>query len=106
MTVHITQRLAMLDRFKDVLGAAMNERSQRSEMVTLDDGSREWAWVLFERRAMFAEVNAARAERTLPPVAMADVERVERMACGHVDYFTKYSLYCAELALGVAEPRP
>jgi hypothetical protein len=106
MTVHITERLAMSARFRAVLRAAMSERDQRPDEIVLDDETREFEWVLFERRKMFAEVNSARAERALPSVEMTSVARVEQMACGHIDYFEKFALYCAELALGVTEPRP
>lgn len=106
MTVHITHWLATRDRFRAVLRATMGERRQRDDVVTLPDGSRELGWVLFERQQMFATVNQVRAEQGLPPVGMAAVERVEQMAVGHVDYFTKFALYCTELALGDNEPRP
>ena len=101
----VDHRHAMLDRFKRVLRAAMAERSQRQDEVRTGNGL-ELDWVLFERQEMFAAVNRALAEQGLPLVEMAAVERVERHACGHVDYFEKYALYCAELALGVKEPRP
>lgn len=101
----VDQRQAMRDRFKQVLRAAMAERPQRRDEVRTDDGL-ELAWVLFERQEMFAAVNQVRAEQGHPPVGMDRVRQVEQMACGHVDYFEKFALYCAELAMGVREVRP
>ena len=105
MTVHITELLATRDRFRAVLAAAQEQRGQRPDVITLPDGDREFEWVLFERQKMFAEVNQVRAEQGLPLVEMGSVERVERQACGHVDYSQKFAFYCSELALGVKDPR-
>jgi hypothetical protein len=101
----VDQRRAMWDRFKRVLRTAMAERGARSDEVRAEGGYLP-GWVLFERQEMFAAVNRARAEQGRTAVPMDAVERVEQMACGHVDYFDKYTLYCAELALGVEEVRP
>lgn len=35
----------------------------------------------------------------MPPVGVAEIERVERGTVGHSDYSLKFALYCAELAL-------
>jgi len=93
------ERLALIARFERVFKAAAGERGQREDIVTLPNGMYETAWVLHERAVMHDEVNQARAERGLPPVDRSVVDRAEQMACGHVDYATKWPLYCAELVM-------
>jgi len=56
-------------------------------------------------RPLASAVNAERARRGLPPVDLKPIDRAERLACGHVDYALKYTLYCTEIALGENEPR-
>jgi hypothetical protein len=92
----------------DVLQTAAKTRKDRQNFVT-DPCDPRWStpeWVVFERGQMHAAVNAARAERGLPPVELKAIDRVERYAAGHVDYATKFALYCAEIALGIDDPRP
>lgn len=96
-------RLALRDRLLDVFLTAARERPQRQDLVDVGYGL-ECAWVDYERQQMLAAVNGVRAERGLPPVDMATIARVETQACGHVDYASKYALYCSELAVGL-EPR-
>jgi hypothetical protein len=96
---------AMAERFRRVLSAEMAERGNRLDVDDFGDGCETW-WAWCERQRMFDEVNRACAEQGLDSVSYEDVKRVEQMAIGHVDYFTKFSWYCAELALGVKEPRP
>lgn len=79
----------------DVLNEAQNSRSKLSE---IQDG--EPAWAKFERQTMMNLVNLMRAERGLPKVSLQEIERVERTAAGHVDYSSKFALYCAEIAIG------
>ena len=62
-------------------------------------------WMPRERAAMLAEVNVIRAERGTSPATAEDVAHCDRMATGHVDWATKFPLYCAELALD-ERPRP
>lgn len=83
----------MYDRMYAALTAAQAERPTRQTLV-----GDEPEWVRYERDTMWAEVNAARTEAGLRPVLLADILRVEQQAVGHVDYTTKYALYCAELA--------
>ena len=78
----------------DVLSAAQSDRSRRAD------------WVAYEQQVMFVAVNEERRVRRLPPVFIDDILRVERMAVGHVDYSTKFALYCAELAEGRSEIAP
>lgn len=68
------------------LAKASEERSKRED------------WILFERQTMLDGVNAARSEIRLDPITIGEIERVERLACGHSDYSSKFALYCAELA--------
>ena len=56
-------------------------------------------WVPREREFMLNLINTARSEEGRPPVAIEDVERVETFAMGHVDYTSKFALYCAELVV-------
>lgn len=76
------------------LTRAQAERHLREDLV---DG--ELSWIRYERETMYAAVNRARAERFLPPLPIAAVERVEQQATGHSDHTKKFALYCAELAL-------
>lgn len=98
MTATIKQRLALYDRMKQVLSDAMRERDQRMHVGDFGDGY-ETCWAHYERYLMLAAVNLARAEQGHEPVTVDVVKRVEQMAIGHVDYFAKFTLYCAELAL-------
>lgn len=63
-------------------------------------------WIAAERQVMFEATNAERRARHLPPVTPADIERIERWACGHSDYSSKFALYCAELAIGEVPGKP
>ena len=98
MAAAVTQRRALCDRMERVLGAAMLKRSDRLQVGDFGDGY-ETRWVHYERHLMLAEVNQARAEQGHGPITVHVLKRVEQVACGHVDYFQKFALYCAELAL-------
>lgn len=58
-------------------------------------------WLTAEIDVMHRAVNRLRGERGLADIDRAAIVRVERSACGHIDYSSKFALYCAELALGV-----
>lgn len=106
---YVNEKLALLDKFLEVFQAAAKERSQRNDFVPAPKGtyqSTEPAWAAFERQAMLDAVNLERRVRGLPNVTVAQIIRVETQACGHVDYARKFSLYCAELALGLDKPKP
>ena len=60
-------------------------------------------WIAAERDAMLNGVNLERLDRGLPSVTVDAIARVESWACGHVDYSSKFALYCAEIALGQRE---
>jgi hypothetical protein len=93
------ERQALIARFERVFKAAAAQRHLRPEMVTTPTGRSEVAWVLHELTVMHDEVNQARAERGLPPVDRRLVESAEQAACGHVDYATKWPIYCAEIVM-------
>ena len=96
---------AIADRFQEALQAEAQERDHRMDVDDFGDGyETRFAWC--ERRRMHAEVNLVRETNGLPAVTVAEVQRLEQMALGHVDYARKYSWYCAELALGARDIRP
>lgn len=84
-----------LPKLRDLFLAKLVEAQKQRH--TRDD------WIEFERTTLFEAVNQERASRGLPPVSLADVMRVESFACGHVDYSSKFALYCAELVLTPVE---
>lgn len=92
------ERAALLDRMTRTFTDAAKQRPLRQRHIPGPRGG-EIEWVLHEREVMLTEVNQARAERGLPPVDAAVVERAEQHACGHIDYATKWPLYCAEIVL-------
>lgn len=93
-----------LDTMRHVLTEAAKHRDQR-ETVVGEGPDAELGWVLYEREQMTSAVNFARTHRGLPALTVDDVRRVEREAEGHADYASKFAFYCAELALGIREPR-
>jgi hypothetical protein len=106
--VPISERLAMIKTFENVFQDAAKERKKRQDFVADPCETRFThtvpGYVLFERERMLAAVNMERVRRGIPPVGIKAIDRVERLACGHVDYAHKYPLYCAEIALGENEP--
>jgi hypothetical protein len=92
-------RGALHDRFRATLARAAEHRGQRPDFIALPSGRHEIGWVLYERACMRAEVNQARAERGKPPADVDVIERAENHAAGHVDYASKFALYCAEIVL-------
>lgn len=82
-----------------LLAALLEEADLRSSRNGFDDESRELEWVVAERQRMLAEVNDIRRAAGAEPVTVEQIENAERPAIGHVDYATKFALYCAELAL-------
>lgn len=99
----------MIKAMEKVFQNAAKERKGRQDFVQDPLETRFThtvpAYVLFERDRMLAAVNEERGRRGFPPVGLKAIDRVEQLACGHVDYATKYPLYCAEIALGENEPR-
>lgn len=90
-----TRRLPACAEFIfDALVRKMQERSDR----------RVDAWVRAERMAVAVAANRwAEAHGMGRRVTVDDVERVETMAMGHVDYARKLALYVAELLYRPAE---
>lgn len=88
------------DQLRAVFADAASRRAERPELVADDAGGTECAWVGYERTQMLTEVNRQRADRGQLPATEAAVTRVEREACGHADYASKYALYCAEIVSG------
>ena len=88
-------------RLREVLATAQEQRAQRPDLVDGPHGP-ECAWAVYEREVMLDAVNRLRAgiDPSLPPVAMAEVERADQSAAGHVDYSRKFAWGCAELVLG------
>jgi hypothetical protein len=103
----IGERLDLIKSFQGVFDAAAKERKKRQEMVPdpLEPDWKVFGWQLHEREQMHAAVNAERARRGLPPADITAIRRADGLAAGHVDYATKFPLYCAEVALGET-PRP
>jgi len=100
--VTVSNLLAARDRIKTVLVKEQQLRSQRNGYV-IDhaDNCQTFEWVLAERRAVLAEVNAIRAERGKSPIDERTLlHKAEWLASGHVDFTSKYALYAAELAIG------
>lgn len=94
-----TERLslhAVHERFHHTL---MNAAADRSSRQRFDAATGELEWVLHERAVLLSEVNRVRAETGGAPVEADAIEDAEQGALGHVDYATKFALYCAELAL-------
>jgi hypothetical protein len=84
------------DHLRQVLMTAQGKRDQRPNLVEVN-GVAECEWAVYERQVMHDAVNLLRAGSQLPPVPLADIERVEMLAVGHSDYTAKFAFYCAEL---------
>lgn len=91
-------RRAVHERLVAELTDAATQRHLREDLVNGPTGY-EPGWVRYERSRMLAVVNEERAKRGLQPVAWTTVAEAESAAAGHVDYVTKYALYCAELVV-------
>lgn len=63
-------------------------------------------WLEAEFTLMLNTVNTERVRRRLSPVTREELRRREQLAVGHVDYSSKFALYCAELALGLPDRGP
>ncbi|MBK7823007.1 MAG: hypothetical protein IPJ61_18660 [Tessaracoccus sp.] len=63
--------------------------------------ARRSGWLADELAAMRAAINRERHRQRLAPVDEAAVAAADRLAAGHVDYASKFTLYCAELACGL-----
>lgn len=87
MTYH-DEFLACRDYILNALSKKMMERSDQPYEV----------WTAAERMTVAVAANTwAEAYKLSRHVTVHDVERVEQMAVGHVDYGRKLALYVAEL---------
>lgn len=77
----------------DIMDALTTEQKHRRENPL--------TWILNERRVVLEKVNEWRARRGLSLATNEHIETIESSAIGHSDYTKKFSLYAAELALGV-----
>lgn len=68
------------------------------EMKHRNDDDR---WVEREREAITTAANGWALNHGLQPITVADVEHIEGMAVGHVDYARKLALYISELLYGL-----
>lgn len=86
----LTDRIKLRDHLLDVLSKAQSK--YRKEF--------EWPeWLDHERNAMLEEVNLQRSIRGKIHISLDELIRIETNASGHVDYSSKFALYCAELVL-------
>lgn len=76
-----------------LLAALSAEMDKRSKATGMD-------WVHEERYAITKAANDWARAHLLREVTVDDVERVEGLAVGHVDYARKLALYVAELVYG------
>lgn len=97
-TARHQDRRAVHERLVTELTEAAKQRNRRQDLINGPAGY-EPGWVRYERRRMLAVVNDERAKRGLQPVPWTAVADAESLATGHVDYVTKYALYCAELVV-------
>lgn len=95
-------KLAVRQQLLDLLTTAAKDRHKREAWIPRvgEPGWTEPGWVAYERDLMFAAVNRQRSARGLEPVFLKEIMRVEQFAVGHSDYMSKFTLYCAELAVG------
>ena len=72
-----------------------------------DRDKRQWiepetgkpAWMRYELLGMWWSVNGYRTAWGRDPLPLSEVERVEQMASGHIDYTQKFAAYCADLVM-------
>lgn len=90
---HAHVEIVMIE-IRDSLLAELGEQQRRRKDYP------NCTWIDAEIDFMHYAVNRRRSERGLPDVDRAAIVRVERWACGHSDYSSKFALNCAELVLG------
>lgn len=100
-----TELMQARDTMLSVLSEAAKHRHQRENVIGTGSYT-ELGWVVYEREQMTNAVNLARRNRGLPTVTVEDVRSVEHEAEGHSDYASKFAFYCAELAIGINNPKP
>ena len=85
----------LIEIFRKTLMEAQTHRDEKSQWI-----DNELGWIIYEREVMFNLTNKEREKRGLNPITMQNIKSCENSACGHVDYTSKFSLSCAELAVG------
>jgi hypothetical protein len=100
MTFGLRQRVALCEKFQNILCDAAEQRSEREHQVTGPDGYPEMAWSAFERSVMTGAVSDELARRGITDEIVTP-ERIwreaELEAIGHSDYAHTYGLYCARI---------
>lgn len=91
--VHHQLKMGCIETLKAALNAEASQRRGR----TFDEWSSAEAQALWTAARDFAQQHGLRVP------LLADVVRVERQACGHSDYGSKWALYVTELIM-VCEP--
>ena len=92
-------------KMHEILVEAQTHRNERNGWLPDPETGRDTLdWILFERNTMFTAVNAERNRRGLEPISMRRFTIAESVAAGHVDYTSKFALYCAEMADGTYSP--
>jgi hypothetical protein len=89
-------RRATLDEIRERMARIYQERSKRNHMIT-HTGKQELAWVVYEREQIHKIVNDMRQAQGKERLPIEEIERIERLAVGHVDYASKIALYAMEL---------
>lgn len=85
---------ALTSHYKPVyeaIRAKLNAETEHRKKRSLEE------WILAERECVMREINHQRSLLAYEPVAIATVERAERMAVGHSDYISKYAHAAADL---------
>lgn len=81
----------------DALKAALVAEAELRRGRTFEE------WSKAEAMAVWAGARDFAQQHGLAVPTLADVERLERHACGHIDYGSKWALYIVELMM-TAEP--
>lgn len=87
------------NHFLKILSDAQTKRSHLREMqYDPIEGHEIPKWIIFERLTMLKEINRWRSIRRYDPITERKLFTAEQHAVGHIDYSSKFALYCAELA--------
>lgn len=78
----------------------------REQYAWIEPDTNAPAWMRFELLIMYWTVNRLRTSNGDAAVSLDDVRAADQMASGHIDYFEKFALYCAELAWGLRDRNP
>jgi hypothetical protein len=87
----VQRMLTLIPKLQELLLAILS-KAQGQRGIRRD-------WIAFEQQTMLDAVNRMRAERGDQPITLATLLKKERLAVGHVDYSSKFALYCAELVM-------